>query len=220
MTAPGPTHDADRRPILEGPLGFLGFFRGRARIRDAQALADFIDQHAAFLVQKGIYEYSRARAGHYAKVLFAESGFQTAVEQSRWRAYPLGLAMVAELVEGVLRPHCVDRHMQLEALSALVLAVFDRYPVPAALGEQAWSDARAELARRLQLIGLHAPKRAFDICEPWTDTYFNLMPIHEKLRGSDYPTIRNYLRVTLCNIHEEFTKRMDSDALVGMLERA
>jgi hypothetical protein len=27
------------------------------------------------------------------------------------------------------------------------------------------------------------------------------------------------LRVTLCNIHEEFTKRMDADALVGMLER-
>ncbi len=200
-------------------MGFLGFFRPRAPIRDAQALADFIDQHAAFLMQKGIYEYSRARAGHYAKVLFRESGFQTAVEESRWRAYPLGLAMVAELVEGVLRPHGADRHLQLNALSALVLAVFDRYPVPAALGEQAWSEARAELARRLQLIGLHAPKRAFDICEPWTDTYFNLMPIYEKLRRPDYPTIRNYLRVTLCNIHDEFSKRMDADALVGMLER-
>jgi hypothetical protein len=217
MTAPGPTHDAHRRPILEGLLGFLGFFRARAPIRDAQDLADFVDQHAAFLVQKGIYEYSRARAGHYAKVLFAESGFQTAVDQSRWRAYPLGLAMVAELVEGVLRPHSADRNIQLNALSALVLAVFDRYPVPAALGEQAWSDARAELARRLQLIGLHAPKRAFDICEPWAETYFNLMPIHEKLRGRDYPTIRNYLRVTLCNIHDEFTKRLDAPAVAAAL---
>jgi hypothetical protein len=217
MTAPGPTHDAHRRPILEGPLGFLGFFRARAPIRDAQALADFIDQHAAFLMQKGIYEYSRARAGHYAKVLFRESGFQEAVERSRWRAYPLGLAMVAELVEGVLRPHCVDRHMQLSALSALVLAVFDRYPVPPSLGEAAWREARAELARRLQLIGLHAPKRAFEICEPWTDTYFNLMPIHEKLRASEYPTIRNYLRVTLCNIHDEFTKRLDATAVAAAL---
>ncbi len=219
MTAPGPTQDAYRRPILERLLGFLGFFRAPAPIRDAQGLADFIDQHAAFLMQKGIYEYSRARAGHYAKVLFRESGFQEAVERSRWRAYPLGLAMVAELVEGVLRPHCVDRHMQLNALSALVLAVFDRYPVPPSLGEEAWRQARAELARRLQLIGLHAPKRAFEICEPWTDTYFNLMPIYEKLRRADYPTIRNYLRVTLCNIHEEFSKRMDAAALAAVLER-
>ena len=57
-------------------------------------------------MQKGIYEYSRARAGHYAKVLFREPEFQAAVEESRWRAYPLGLAMVAELVEGVLRAAC------------------------------------------------------------------------------------------------------------------
>ena len=198
-------------------MGFLGFFRAAAPIRDAQALADFIDQHAAFLMQKGIYEYSRACAGHYAKVLFRESGFQTAVEQSRWRAYPLGLAMVAELVEGVLRPYGAERHRQLDALISVVLAVFDRYPVPAALGEQAWREARAELARRLQLIGLHAPKRAFDICEPWTDTYFNLMPIHKKLRGPDYPTIRNYLRVTLCNIHDEFTKRLDAPAVAAAL---
>src|SRR5262245_19905599 len=218
MPEPGPTGHAHRRPILEGLLGFLGFFRARAPIRDAQALADFIDQHAAFLMQKGIYEYSRARAGHYAKVLFRESGFQAVVEQSRWRAYPLGLAMVTELVEGVLRPYGAEQHRPLDALSGIVLSVFDRYPVPASLGEQAWSEARAELSRRLQLIGLHAPKRAFDICEPWTDTYFNLMPIHEKLRASDYPTIRNYLRVTLCNIHDEFTKRMDAGALVAVLE--
>src|SRR4029453_4615926 len=94
---------------------------------------------------------------------------------------------------------------------------FARDPARAALGEQRWSEARAELARRLQLIGLHAPKRAFDICEPWTDTYFNLMPIYEKLRRADYPTIRNYLRVTLSKTHDEFTKRLDATAVAAAL---
>ena len=84
-------------------MGLLDIFRRKPPIRDAAAVATFIDENAAFLMQKGIYEYSRARAGHYAKVLFREAGFQAAVEMSRWRAYPLGLAMVAELVEGVLR---------------------------------------------------------------------------------------------------------------------
>src|SRR5215218_348583 len=93
------------RPIPEEPLRLFELFRRRPPIRDARALADFIDRQAAFLVQKGIYEYSRARAGHYAKVLFKEKEFQQAVELARWRAYPLGLAMVAELVEGILRPH-------------------------------------------------------------------------------------------------------------------
>lgn len=196
------------------------FFRRRPPIRDPEALADFIDQHAAFLVQKGIYEYSRARAGHYAKVLFREAAFQDVVERSRWRAYPLGLAMVGELVEGVLQPHGgADRNLSLSALHVLVLSVFDRYPVPASLGAQSWSDARADLERRLQLVGLHPPKRAFDISEPFAKDYFDLMPIHEKLRQSEFPTIGNYLKVTLCNIHDELAKRMDAPALAKMLRR-
>src|SRR5438105_1142255 len=145
MAVPAPVRGAGSGPIPEGLVGFFGFFRARPPIRDARALADFVDQQAAFLMQKGIYEYSRARAGHYAKVLFRESGFQVAVEESRWRAYPLGLAMVAELVEGVLRPYAADRRRQLDALADLVLAVFDGYSVPTALGDKAWSEARAEL---------------------------------------------------------------------------
>jgi hypothetical protein len=168
-------------------------------------------------VQKGIYEYSRARAGHYAKVLFSEEGFRQAVEGARWAAYPLGLAMVAEVVEGVLRPYAgSERRAALEALSALVLSVFDRYPAPA-FGEPAWREARGALERRLAVIGIHAPKAAKDIPEPFAEAYFGLMPIDRKLRASEFPTIRNYLRVTLCNLHEEFSRRADAPALTEML---
>ncbi len=190
-------------------MGLLDFFRRRPPIRATGALADFIADNAAFLVQKGIYEYSRARAGHYSKVLFAEPEFRQAIERSRWRAYPLGLAMVGEMVEGVLRPAASDQRANLEALAGVVLSVFDRYPVPAALDEESWRDARGELARRLDLVGLHPPKRVIDIPEPLAELYFALMPIHEKLRGRDFPTLRNYLRVSLCNIHDELIRRID-----------
>ena len=61
---------------------FEKLFRPRPPIRDREALADFIDAQSAFIVQKGIYEYSRARAGHYAKVLFAEEGVR-AIRRAR-----------------------------------------------------------------------------------------------------------------------------------------
>lgn len=187
-------------------------------ITDAGQLADFIDSQAAFVCQKGIYEYARARAGHYAKVLFAEPEFIEAVDRSRWGAYPLGLAMVGELVEGVLRPQAGDDHLrQLNALRTLVLSVFDRYPVPKTLSQDAWHDARRELARRLDHIGLHAVKLAKDIPDPYAESYVNLMPIHKKLKMSDAPTIRNYLRVTMCNVHDELTKRMDAEAIARQL---
>ena len=88
---------------------------------------------------------------------------------------------------------------------------------PRSVRDRPMPSSFVELARRLQLIGMHAPKRAFDICEPWAETYFNLMPIHEKLRGRDFPTIRNYLKVTLCNIHDEFTRRLDAAAVAAAL---
>ena len=117
-------------------MAVFDIFRRRRPISDMRKLADFIDENSAFLVQKAIYEYSRARAGHYSKVLFAEPDFHKAVEQSRWRAYPLGLAMVAEVVEAC----CVRIPAPTGAVNwmrwwQIVLSVFDRYPVPDSLGE-------------------------------------------------------------------------------------
>jgi hypothetical protein len=200
-------------------MSLFNIFRGRPPIRDGHQLAQFIDENSAFLIQKGMYEYSRARAGHYAKVLFTEPEFQEALERSRWKAFPLGLAMVGELVEGVLRPLAADadRTQQLETLRALVLSVFDRYPTPATLGEASWSQLRADLAHRLQLIGLHPVKRSFDIAGPFAKAYFDLMPIHRNLRASEFPTLHSYLKVTLCNIHDELTKRLDAEAMADSL---
>jgi hypothetical protein len=175
-------------------------FWRRPPVADLDALAAFIDEHAAFLVQKGLHEYSRARAGHYAKVLFNEEEFLATLERSRWRAYPLGLAMVGELVEGLLRRHAGDDTAQhLDDVLGLVLSVFDRYPPPAALGEQVWREARSELKGRLQLLGLHPPKRAIDIPAPYARTYWDLMPIHKEIRSRDFPTTHSYLKIMLCN---------------------
>ena len=198
---------------------FEKLFRPRPPIRDREELADFINAQSAFIVQKGIYEYSRARAGHYAKVLFAEEGFAQSVEHARWQAFPLGLAMVGEMVEGVLASHAaaISRRKLLDQLISVVLSVFDRYPVPPSIGEEAWLAARSDLAHRLDLVGGHARKRVMDIPEPLAEAYFAMMPIHEKLRGRDFQTTRNYLRVSLCNIHDELVDRIDVAAVTGAL---
>ncbi|KRR05331.1 hypothetical protein CQ12_19935 [Bradyrhizobium jicamae] len=197
---------------------FEKLFRPRPPIRDREALADFIDAQSAFIVQKGIFEYSRARAGHYAKVLFAEEGFARSVELARWQAFPLGLAMVGEMVDVVLRPHAgADRRAVLDRIIMVVLSVFDRYPVPPSIGEAGWQEARRELERRLDLVGGHAPKRVMDIPDPLAESYFAMMPIHEKLRGRDFDTTRNYLRISLCNIHDELIERIDAAAVTGAL---
>jgi hypothetical protein len=187
-------------------------------VGNAAGLADFVDAHAAFVGQKGIYEYARARAGHYAKVLFSEPEFQRAVEEARWRAFPLGLAMVGEVATIVLYQVTeLPRQDVVRGVSRVTLSVLDRYDMPAVLDAAAWREARAQLAERLGRIGLHPPKRAIDIPEPFAQAYFALMPIHRSLRGQDFPTLKSYLKVTLCNVHHELTKRIDAQAVAADL---
>ena len=199
-------------------MDFFGFFRRRPPIRDVGELADFIDQQSAFIVQKGLYDYSQARAGHYTKVLLKDPVFIESFERSRWQAYPLGLAMMSEMVEGVLRPHAADdRRAVLDSLIAMVLSIFDRYPVPALIGPDKWQEARTDLARKLDQIGTHPPKRVMDIPEPYAQPYFDLMPFHKSLLTQDMPTARGYLRINLTNIRDELIQRMDAASMADKL---
>lgn len=200
-------------------MRFWDWFKQPPAIADEEALTDFVDSQAAFLMQKGIYEYSRARAGHYAKVMFGEQTFTDAFNLARWQAYPIGLAMVGELVEGVMRGLGPSPRVTTAWVRERVLSAFDRHVVPPQIGAQAWREARAQLALRLQHVGLHPPKRAMDIPEPLAKTYFDLMPIHKELRGRDFPTTHNYLKVTMCNIHDELVRRMDKQAIAQLIER-
>ena len=101
-------------------MGFFDIFRRAPAIREAGALADFIDGNAAFLIQKGMYEYSRARAGHYAKVLLQEPEFLAAIEK-------VALAGISARPrhgrrDGRKRPASGDRGRPRAGIDALVRA--------------------------------------------------------------------------------------------------
>jgi hypothetical protein len=202
-------------------MGFLDFFRRKPPIRDSRALADFIDQQAAFLVQKGIYDYSRARSGHFAKVMLADKGFQSALNRSRWLAFPLGLAMIGETLDAVLAPQAGgDRRSLLDPLIALVLSVHDRYPRPEALTEEEWNQGRADLALHLERLSTHPPKRIIDIPVPFADRYFAMMPFDKQFLTPDAPTARGFLQLQLVSVSEQLSERMDAAEMAGRLRAA
>jgi hypothetical protein len=199
-------------------MGFFDLFRRAAPIGTRDALMDFLDRQSAFLAQKGIFEYSRARAGPYGNILFDDTSFQAELEKSRWLAFPAMLAMVGEAVEGVLRPGAGDhRPAMLQNLTAAALATFDRYPVPPQLTAPAWAGLRSGVEQDFALLSFHPVKRAMDIPARFIDRYVAAMPIHEKLLAKDIPTIHNYLKSNLCNVHEVFVRRANVPALVEVL---
>ena len=199
-------------------MALFGFFRRKQPIREVADLANFIDEQAAYLVQRYIYDYTHARAGAYGQRLLTQPQFMQDVDRTRWSAYPLGLAMVGEMVEGVLRPHAGDeRRAVLDPLSQVILGVFDRYDVPKQIGTGAWRGAREELTTKLDQIGTHPPKSVTDIPELYVERYFNMMPFDKNLLTNDVPTTRAYLRLNLTHIRDELVKRMDAADMAARL---
>jgi hypothetical protein len=201
-------------------MSLLDWFRRPPPIADRASLADFIDTRAAFLAQKSIWDYVRGRSGPYFTMIVKEQVFLDGVEIARWRNYPFGLSIVAEMVHGALLPFSGQPAPLAATLCDLALDVFGRYPVPQALGEEEWARARAELATRCGQIALHPPKPVKDIPLPFAQVFFDNMPIHERLRENDFELIRNQLRVNLISMHRDFVRFANLPAVAAAVAPA
>jgi hypothetical protein len=193
-------------------------FGRKAAIRDWADVADFVDANAAFLVNRTMYEYARARAGFSSEKLFREPDFLAAIEAARWSAYPIALADIAELVWGALARAAPEARAELlDAVAASARAALGRYPVPSGVEPEAWARAPDEVERRLRVAGLVPPKRAIDVPEASFPELFALVPIHPDLRAIDYQAIRNGVRAAMPKFVEEFRGRADVNGLLAAL---
>lgn len=196
-------------------MGILDLFRRPPPITDVGGLEDYLDANASFLVQKCVFEYSRARAGVFWEKLFKEQSFREAVDVARWNGYPIALANIVEMVEGVLRPLAPGREPDLlDRMIAIGINVIHRYPVPAGEPSTFWVEHEDVFRRRLAEIQLAPPKLVKDIPLATARAMFDLMPIHQTLRGEDFVVVRNHLRANLCRMYEEFVAQARLEPLV------
>ncbi len=202
--------------LADWVLGIPAYFRGTPRIDSRERLIEYLDTRAAFLIQKNIFDYARARAGPYFSAIIKEDAFKHAVEVSRWTNFPVGLAALAEIVRGVLF-EAGERKALNDAISSATLAIFDKYPAPQVLDGETWKQARETLLLRLKQIDMHPPKFAKDVILPYAQQIYDSQPIHEELRKRDFEMIQAQLRINLVTMHDEFEKSADKPKLLADL---
>lgn len=194
------------------------FLRKPPPIVTVADLADFMDARSAFLAQKSIVEFCRVRAGVYWQKLFSEKEFQTALNHSRWRAYPACYAIMAEMVEGALREPAGIRQRGLPAaIEKVALASFSKYAVPEGSPASFWPEALALTRERLDASQAGPPRPVHEIPKPLARTVFEMVPIHPDLLTNDYDYIFNFLRMNLLRANEDFLAQADCAALVDEL---
>ena len=202
-------------------MGLFESLRRRPAIASCAGAADFLDSHSAFMVQKCIYEYARARSGLLSSQLFKEAAFKTAMEHARWRNYPLCLRNCVLMVEQTLRPEAGAAAPAVrEGLIAAIEDVCRRYPVPRGMDPDFWTSAQENITRRIRQAGLAGPRPVKDFPLETANEFFVGLPLHPDLTTFDFQLVTNNLRVNLCRAHEDFIAAADLPALVEALVAA
>ena len=199
-------------------MKWFNFFWPAPRISDAESLRNFLDRHSAFMVQKSVFEYSRARSGLLSTKLFKEPDFVAAADRARWRNYPLCLQVHVLMAYFALRPHAGAQTGAMQrALIATVQDICESYPVPDGFEPEFWTVAAERIKRRIALAGMAGPKPVKDLPREIAEEFFRNMPIHGDLRGCDFELITNNVRVNLCRAHENLGTTADLGAVAVSL---
>lgn len=200
-------------------MGLFDAILGRKKvIATWNQVDDFVADHAAFVVNRSMYEYSRARSGVLAEKLFREKSFREAMDHGRWKAFPLGVANIVELVDGRLRAAAQGREpVLLEALVASGQRVLRRHPSPPGVSAEWWANAAQDMEKRVRLAAMAAPKAAQDIPKSTFDEMFALVPIHPDLMKLDHEVVLNHVRGMMVNIASTLAEAIDPRALVEAL---
>ncbi|MDX6752214.1 hypothetical protein SH611_20605 [Geminicoccaceae bacterium 1502E] len=189
--------------------------RRRQRIATEEALATFLAAQAAFLSQKTVVEFCRARAGLNWNKLFLERAFVEAMERCRGEAFAAVLGDVAESCQVLFRHAGLAKTAAPERLGPPVRAALLGHPAPPGGWEVELDGLDARLARAL----LAAPRPVHMIACSGAPRVFEALPIRGAVREPDRELIENGLRFLLCRVYADMERELDTEALAGALER-
>jgi hypothetical protein len=190
----------------------------RERIQDMAGLTKFIETRTSFVTQKCITEFCRVRAGVHWEKLFKEQEFGDALLVSTWSSFTPVLAMMMEMVEGVMRsPAGASQDVLRASLVEMATDIRSGMHLPPQMDENLWKNQSDLVANALARAALAAPRPVRVVASPLAETVFRLLPLHESVVANDDDYIFNNLRVGLLRAHDDFIGSADLRALVRSL---
>jgi hypothetical protein len=186
------------------------------RVTAGDGLADFLAAQTAYVAQRSVIEYCRARTGINWEKLFLEPAFIDRLEVCRWEAYAQVLAEVAELaLIRLRRTGAADPESYLPGLIEAARAALLRHPVPG--HRTSWTDAADAVERHLARALLAPPRPVHLLGLHSADAIFDLLPIHADLRREDREMFQNTVRFAICGAFDATARCFDVPALEASL---
>lgn len=196
----------------------LGIFSRRGRdgqIGSYAEFLDFLDSRSAFISQKCVYEYCRARSGVNWSKLMLEPAFLGHYEVSRWEAYGAALSDLVIYLEGQLRPSDVRLHARLvDRLILAAASVLARHPVPAHRPD-GWAGEVSALRERLRQSQLGQPLGAAEVAKTGGARIYQALPLHRDMTKHDRELVTNAVRFNFCRIAGDLERDLQVERVMA-----
>jgi len=197
--------------------GLFGKKEHRKEVADYASLLDCLDSRSAFVSQKCVYEYCRARAGLNWEPLMKDPTFIAAYDSSRWDAYAAALADFVILLEGRLRPPDPRLHARLvDRLLVAAAEVLARHRVEAHR-PQGWGEEIAALRDRLNQAQLGPPRPAEEIAKTGGKRIYQTLPLHADMTKHDRVLVTNAVRFNFSRMAADLDQVLDREAAARAL---
>lgn len=212
--------------FLKQTLAFLPEFVARLRIRrdagpidSVLALCGFVSTRSAFVAQKTLYGYLKARMGTRYPSMFEDDVFVASIDIAKINVFAACLSDLAVYaVSRGLRDVDVDdtarRDLAVRAFESGIAANQDQIArVPAFSAE----DAKEAFERRAAFVDWRDGPSGPALFTASPAALYEWAPIAMVLKRQDKEIVQNSIRFTWRDIREQFEKRLDGPALAADL---
>ncbi|MBL8672619.1 MAG: hypothetical protein JNK11_18320 [Alphaproteobacteria bacterium] len=194
----------------------LGIVGSAAPIATGAALGSFLSGHAAFIAQRTVLDYCRAKTGLFSYALFEEEAFKLAYDKCRWEGYAAVMGDLFLVAEGHLREDGTDGARIVEPLVALYRRHLTE-KAPPDHRAQGWDDVLAAFESRLRLSVAARPKSPAESVSASAHQIFVNLPIHHIYSSRDEEVILGSVQFRALAMWQELQRRVDRAAVAADL---
>ncbi|MEX2641878.1 MAG: hypothetical protein WD270_00385 [Acetobacterales bacterium] len=179
---------------------------------DGGAFEAFLKANAAFVAQKSVSEYCRAKTSVFSNLMFREPAFLEAMSDSFRIGFAATLADLTLVAEGYLRPHAADGDALRSGLAAMYVRLLRSESPPRGRAVM-WDEAEADFGPRIARAGMAPPRPARGIAEYAAARMFEALPLHPDIVRYDREVFSATVAFLTVSFRDTLEKRVDAPAV-------
>lgn len=212
------------RTLLPEFVGRLTVRRESAPIDSIEALNRFVSTRAAFVAQKTLYGYLKARMGTRYPSVFEDEGMIASIDIAKLQVYAAclaDLAIFAAWRTGREAPQPLDAdHCRALALGCFRQGLEDNAASAAAVGAFSPDEAEADFRRRLAFWDWTDGPQGPAIFSESPPALVRWAPIAPELKQYDQEIVENSIKFKWRDVRRDLERRLDAPGVAEEARRA